>query len=93
MSSPSRVTTAINFGADGKQVDFMRVPFSSDASAYGRIPRRSPIPLGSVWRLGRHLSAGRGALSEFVTLRLRKSVIPSDVARGHYPPKIRGGKR
>ncbi|WP_454691399.1 succinylglutamate desuccinylase/aspartoacylase family protein [Achromobacter aloeverae] len=38
MSEASRVWSAIDFNADGKQSDYMRVPYSSDKSAYGWIP-------------------------------------------------------
>ncbi|OWT69086.1 MULTISPECIES: succinylglutamate desuccinylase/aspartoacylase family protein [unclassified Achromobacter] len=44
MSQASRVWTAIDFTADGKQSDYLRVPYSSDKSAYGWIP----VPLVCV---------------------------------------------
>lgn len=36
-SSPTKVLTEIDFEADGKQVSHLRIPFSTDASAWGRI--------------------------------------------------------
>ncbi|MFP3544348.1 succinylglutamate desuccinylase/aspartoacylase family protein [Rhizobium sp. SIMBA_035] len=36
--SATRIWSAIDFETDGKQSDYMRVPFSSDKSAYGWIP-------------------------------------------------------
>jgi Predicted deacylase len=41
MSQPSMIWSAVDFERDGKQVDYLRLPHSSDLSAYGWIP----IPL------------------------------------------------
>jgi predicted deacylase len=41
MTGETRIWTPIDFGADGKQADCLRLPHSSDLSAYGWIP----IPL------------------------------------------------
>jgi Predicted deacylase len=41
VSIASRIWTAIDFEMDGKQSDYLRLPFSSDISAYGWLP----IPL------------------------------------------------
>ncbi|MFI0847524.1 succinylglutamate desuccinylase/aspartoacylase family protein [Mesorhizobium sp. IMUNJ 23232] len=44
MTAKTRIWTPIDFDADGKQVDFMRVPHSTDLSAYGWIP----IPMACI---------------------------------------------
>jgi uncharacterized protein len=44
MITKTRVSTPVDFDADGKQVDFLRVPHSTDLSAYGWIP----VPLACI---------------------------------------------
>ena len=38
MASETRIWTPVDFDADGKQCDWLRLPFSSDLSAYGFVP-------------------------------------------------------
>lgn len=38
MASVSRISTDIDYDAPGKQTGYLRVPYSSDVSAYGHIP-------------------------------------------------------
>lgn len=38
MASISRITTDVDYQQEGKQVGYLRVPYSSDTSAYGHIP-------------------------------------------------------
>ncbi|MEX3815979.1 succinylglutamate desuccinylase/aspartoacylase family protein [Paraburkholderia sp. BR13439] len=38
MSDSTRIWSTIDFAKDGKQVDFLRLPISTDTSAYGWIP-------------------------------------------------------
>lgn len=46
MSDTSRIWTPIDFDADGKQVDVLRIPFSTDKSAYGW----QPVPIVVIKR-------------------------------------------
>lgn len=38
MASATRIWTPVDFDADGKQCEWLRLPFSSDLSAYGFVP-------------------------------------------------------
>ena len=38
MASISRISTDVDYDQEGKQVGYLRVPYSSDTSAYGHIP-------------------------------------------------------
>jgi predicted deacylase len=99
MSATSRVWTGINFEQDGKHSDYMRVPFSSDKSAYGWIPipmiciRNGDGPT-ALLTAGNHGDEYEGQIA---LLNLAREIRPEDV-RGrviilpalNYPAVVAG---
>lgn len=81
MSNTTRIWTAIDFDQDGKQADYLRLPYSSNMSAYGWIP----IPLICI-RNGRGptilLSAGNHGdeyEGQIALIKLAREISPSQV--------------
>ncbi len=81
MSTASRIWTSVDFNKDGKQSDYLRLPFSSDTSAYGWLP----IPLicirnGSgptiLLTAGNHGDEYEGQIA---LIRLAQEIAPSEV--------------
>ncbi|QWW72304.1 succinylglutamate desuccinylase/aspartoacylase family protein [Rhizobium sp. WYJ-E13] len=99
MSSASRIWTSIDFDQDGKQSDYMRVPYSSDKSAYGWIPvpmiciRNGNGPT-ALLTAGNHGDEYEGQIA---LLNLARQITPEDV-RGriiilpalNYPAVVTG---
>ncbi|MEZ0167847.1 succinylglutamate desuccinylase/aspartoacylase family protein [Microvirga sp. TS319] len=81
MPTTSRIWTTVDFEQDGRQSDYLRLPFSSDISAYGWLP----IPLlcirnGSgptiLLTAGNHGDEYEGQIA---LIRLAQEIAPSDV--------------
>ena len=101
MSSHTRIWTTLDFGRDGKQSDCLRLPISTDISAYGWIP----VPLVCIKNgegptalliAGSHGDEYEGQIA---LLELARSICPSQI-RGRIIilpslnlPAVRAGRR